>query len=201
MSASILSNSRKFNSFAEPSSMYPKRSQEVQIEQAGPSSPTNDPSLADNNPLNHSDYFYCAYEPLIESLDSEGAQRLSVHDLIEAYSTFNNYIRDIASSLQELQGRPPALTKLRDDARYLLRAFRRDIQTTLINPFDGFKTNQTGSKAAVAQRVRDLALLCQICLATVSSIFAHPALYTVFCGKFAVIILLRRGLQYEQTTT
>ncbi|KAJ7195440.1 hypothetical protein GGX14DRAFT_474749 [Mycena pura] len=149
---------------------------------AGPSSELPNEFLA--SPA----YFMSPVTTVLESA-GQGANDISVHDLIEAYNMISNRIRSQIRVILADEAPRPALVPLQECSRQLGEALRRDLKRVREEPF--FDARRTSSIEGSFQRSismneeetrvsRDLALLAHQVLRLISEIFAFSPLYSIF---------------------
>jgi|ERR1700722_929741 len=140
--------------------------------------------------MDSSDYLTSPINTLLESLDD--SNRISFHDLLDAYHTLATRIRRqihvIASSDSPLL----ALTPLKFHSTNVLRAFRRDIRQVVLDPLSGtvpptLFANESSStlgcrigQVEMTRHMKDRVSLCHHTLRVISLIFKFSALQTIF---------------------
>ncbi|KAH9891761.1 hypothetical protein C8Q73DRAFT_87371 [Cubamyces lactineus] len=149
-----------------------------------------------SNLLKIPSYFSSPVDTLIASLDRNSNDGLTVHDLLDAYSTFSLRIQAVAAPLS--QGASPheddllALRYIRDNASLLSRSIQRDLRRALFDPLPetssvanlGTLANTSYPDLTVSDEriyaAKHTSMLCQHALQLVSNLFRLPVLYRLF---------------------
>ena len=141
-------------------------------------------------------YFFSPADTLIASLDQSSFDGLTVHDLLDAYSTFSLRIKAVAAVLSQdtisHEDELLALRYIRDNSTLLSRSIQRDIRRALFDPlpdtsnvanFDTLANPAFPGLTASDDRLyaaKYTSLLCQHALQLVSNVFHLPLLYRLF---------------------
>jgi hypothetical protein len=136
------------------------------------------------NPLEAADFLSSPLETILESIYDPGLDNISLHDLIEAYSTLSTRIRLQARFL--LQDQPfAAIESLQEHSSSLTYALRRDLRRALLDPSSHSQQSQftdISISSHEIQYARAIAALCLHALRFLSDVFVFKALYSVFSG-------------------
>ncbi|KAF9465829.1 hypothetical protein BDZ94DRAFT_1253286 [Collybia nuda] len=189
MNTLVLAKSRKGNlSIEAPTSRKIKISGFRPLEPAGYyiTVPTLmvEPMTTKSTNINHllsTEFLLSPLETVLESICDPGLDNVSLHDLIEAYSTLSARIRSQARSL--LDDQPlPAIEALREHSSSLTHALKRDLRRILFEsgpPTQESTLTDTPILTDI-QFTRDMAALCLHALCFLSDVFVFKALYSVF---------------------
>ncbi|KAF7298881.1 GLOBIN domain-containing protein [Mycena indigotica] len=139
-----------------------------------------------DGPLTSTVYFISPITTILAYGGLEG-DHISVHDLIEAYSTLSNRIRTQIRPLLDLPNlNPPALLPLKECSSQLSFALKRDLKRSREQPFDSSYASWSPLETSLQKDadelrlLRDNAELEQHVLRFVSEIFAFVPLFSLF---------------------
>ncbi|KAF9241176.1 hypothetical protein BU15DRAFT_73648 [Melanogaster broomeanus] len=143
------------------------------------------------NTLEDPSYLLSPIETITDSFHEHSST--SVHDLLDAYSTFSSRIRSHNQMLRDCARPLPSLDCLRVNKDDFLQALRRDIGFAHIDILSIFSRSRPsldeamfgGSihasiKVDARQRARDSSSLCVHALCAIATIFRFPAFHSLF---------------------
>ncbi|KAH7885264.1 hypothetical protein F5I97DRAFT_2032165, partial [Phlebopus sp. FC_14] len=143
-----------------------------------------------SNPLEDTSYLLSAVETITDSVQDRSFA--SVHDLMDAYSTFSNRIRSQSQVLQSCDKPFPAFDCLVHHKAAFIQALRRDIGLAHSDPlFISSRSRSYGESlpdaAAIThvtsdtrQYARNTSLLCNYALCSLGVIIKFPAFNSLF---------------------
>jgi hypothetical protein len=130
-------------------------------------------------------YLKSPIDTLLESVENY-THYISCHDLLEAYHTIAIRIRSQIHVIASSNHTFLALDPLKLHSTGILRALRRDIRWTLLDPSNKhtFATPYVDGSSStgfeMVKHAKDMVLLCHHALRVVSLIFKFSSLYSIF---------------------
>ncbi|KAI0349596.1 hypothetical protein OH77DRAFT_1499498 [Trametes cingulata] len=149
-------------------------------------------SSEDTSPLARPSYFKSPVNTLLASLGGSEVADVSVHDLIDAYSTFSLRIQAARYPLSREYASHPSLKYVKNNCVAIARCLQRDIRRALVDPLArDFSSMAPQTLASIphpsfhiseesASVAKNIAVLCQQALQLVSNICYFQALYSLF---------------------
>jgi hypothetical protein len=146
------------------------------------------------NPLDCPTYFSSPIEIIVRSVQDAYLERISLHEVADAYSTFSVRLLDHADELSRVDCALAALDLVRAQASIIITALRRDIRRAFIDPVpesslpdpsfnsEDSMFEQQGPTDEELKDARDQTYVCHHSLHLVSNIFSLPALQQLFSG-------------------
>lgn len=153
------------------------------------------PTVSSENPLDTRLYFRSPIATLLESLEDQYQERLSLHDISQAYNVLCHRVRKVADHLTTVCNPVPhALAYLRDHSTSLTSCIRRDLSYAFTRvipdspPYDASIPDSVPPPRSDPQdedlkHAEDSSYLCKFCLTVVCTILKFPALSSLFARE------------------
>lgn len=154
-------------------------------------------------------YFQSPLLTLISSLDASTSDTITVHDIIDAYSTLSIRIRSVSTSLSSVTPDNIAIKTIANCSDALAHCLQRDIRRALGDPLaspsqaqgipsPGRQSTQFPEEAVYA--ALDASALTQHAILTMSILLQVSSLHLLFSGehiisrRMYIMLILYRGL-------
>lgn len=128
------------------------------------------------------DLLLAPLETILESLEPDFSDHITLHDLLDAYDTLCHRLKHVLISSADASLKPTLLAHVSQ----ITDALHRDIRRVLTDPVppleDSLLTESVEIGPDELKHARDLTLVSHYAMRLTSDIFRHHSLYSIFPG-------------------